>query len=86
MSSSLIKKIKVDRLLSGKPYGMYDQSQSLRNSNSLMNGSSVKMKLRGVKGHPCCVPFLIVNGNERTPLALTCAEGIVYSDPTQACM
>lgn len=42
-------------------------------------GSKESAKRRGDKGHPCLVPLAIGNGFDRTPLALTLADGVSYT-------
>lgn len=38
--------------------------------------STVSANNNGDNGHPCLVPFLILNGSEDSPLAVTLADGL----------
>lgn len=45
----------------------------------LINGSNVRIKRRGERGHPCLVPLEMRIGSDREPFTLTCAEGFLYN-------
>ncbi|KAG8539879.1 hypothetical protein GDO81_020183 [Engystomops pustulosus] len=46
----------------------------------LIRVSITKMNRVGERGHPCRVPFTILNGLDRVPLTLMLALGAVYKD------
>lgn len=43
-------------------------------------GSISRAKISGERGHPCCVPLVILKGVERVPPVSTIADGLEYKD------